>query len=122
MTANPIRRRAARVVAAAALSIVVLSGCTTAQKAPSNYSGVEDDFMDGCVTIAKDDNTTSEGDTTKIASPQDYCECVFAAIEKKIPYSEFKKTQSTMQDEGGKIPEKYIEAYDSCDPAETASS
>lgn len=118
MPANPIRRRAVQVVVAAALSIVALSGCTTAQKAPGSYAGVEDDFIDGCVTVAKGDNEKTEENTTEIASPQDYCQCVFNAIEKKIPYSEFKKTQSTMQDEGGKIPSKFTEAYDSCDPAD----
>ncbi|HWJ62663.1 MAG TPA: hypothetical protein VNS19_11895 [Acidimicrobiales bacterium] len=121
MSANPIRRRAVQVVAAAALSLVVLSGCTTAQKAPGSYSGVEDDFIQGCVEVAKGDNQKSEENTTKIVSPQDYCQCVFDAIQEKIPYDQFKKTQSTMQDEGGKIPSKYIEAYDSCDPAEKAS-
>ncbi|MGN6694293.1 MAG: hypothetical protein ACTHN0_08950 [Aquihabitans sp.] len=122
MTANPIRRRAVRVVAAVALSLVVLSGCTHAQRAPSSYAGLEDDFVQGCVTVAKGDNEKSEENTTKIASPQDYCQCVFDAIEKKIPYSEFKKTQSTMQDEGGKIPSKFQKAYDSCDPAAQSDS
>jgi hypothetical protein len=122
VSANPIRRRAVRMAVAATLSLVMLAGCTTAQKAPGSYAGVEDDFIEGCVTVAKGDNQKSESDTTKIASPQDYCQCVFDAIEKKIPYSDFKKTQSTMQDEGGKIPSKYIDAYESCDPSDKASS
>lgn len=122
MTANPIRRRALSVVAAAALSLVVLSGCTTAQKAPSNYAGVEDDFIDGCVTVAKGDNDKTEENTTEIADPSSYCQCVFKAIEDDISYSEFKKTQSRMQDEGGKIPDSFVKAYDSCDPADEGSS
>ncbi len=108
--------------AGAVLALVVLSGCTTAQRAPGSYSGVEDNFLQGCEQVAKDDNAKSESNTTEIASPATYCQCVFNAIEKKIPYDEFKKTQSTMQDEGGKIPSNFIEAYDSCDPAEQADS
>ncbi|HWJ96823.1 MAG TPA: hypothetical protein VNQ33_01620 [Acidimicrobiales bacterium] len=122
MTANPIRRRAVRVVTAVALSLVVLSGCTTAQHAPKSYAGVEDDFLEGCVKVAESDNQEAQAKTTEIASPQSYCQCVFDAIEKKIPYSDFKKAQSTMQDEGGKIPAKFIDAYESCDPAAKADS
>lgn len=129
MSANPIRRRAVRVALAATLSLVLLGGCTTAQKAPSNYAGAEDDFIDGCVTVAKNDNgkdsDAGQENTTKISSPTTYCQCVFDAISDPkdgIEYSEFKKIQSRMQDEGGPLPESFIEAYASCDPAETAGS
>ena len=112
--------------AVATLSLVLLGGCTTAQKAPGSYAGAEDNFLEGCQEIAKSDNgkADDEGqkDTTKIASPTTYCQCVFNAIEKKIPWSEFKETQSTMQDEGGPLPKKIQDAYDSCDPAEKADS
>jgi hypothetical protein len=108
--------------AVATLSLVMLAGCSAAQKPPSGYSGAEDNFLQGCEQIAKDDNGDDQADTTKIASPATYCQCVFDAIEKDIPWSEFKDTQSTMQDEGGKIPSKFIKAYASCDPAEKASS
>jgi hypothetical protein len=47
---------------------------------------------------------------------------VFDAIEKKVPYSEFKETQSRMQDEGGKIPSKFVDAYDSCKPSASSDS
>ncbi|MCU1372407.1 MAG: hypothetical protein JWO77_3601 [Ilumatobacteraceae bacterium] len=126
MSANPIRRRTARAVVAATLCLVLLGGCTHSQKPAKNYAGAEDNFLEGCESRAKDDNKKADDqgqeDTAKIAAPADYCQCVFDAIEKAIPYSEFKKTQSTMQDEGGALPDKIVKAYEDCDPAETASS
>jgi len=128
VSVNPIRRRAVRMAAAAALSLVVLAGCTTAQKAPSSYAGAEDNFLEGCQQIATSDNgkdgDKGQEDTVEIASPATYCQCVFDEISGKngIPYSEFKKIQSRMQDEGGPLPDSFIKAYDSCDPAEKADS
>jgi len=83
----------------ATVSLVLLGGCTTAQKAPSNYAGAEDNFLEGCEQIAKSDNG-KDG----------------------VEYSEFKKIQSRMQDEGGALPKSYLEVVDRCDPAEKASS
>ena len=115
-------------VVVATLSLLLLGGCTTAQKAPKDYAGAEDNFLEGCQEIAKSDNG-KDGDqgqesTTKITSPSTYCQCVFDALSAKdgVPYSEFKKIQSRMQDEGGPLPESFIEAYASCDPSEKASS
>ena len=128
MSANPIRRRAARMAVAATLALVLLGGCTTGQKAASNYAGAEDNFLEGCVKVAKNDNgkdaSKGQENTTEIASPETYCQCVFDEIsgDGGIAYSEFKKIQSRLQDEGGPLPKSFIEAYDSCDPAETASS
>ena len=115
-------------VAVAAVSLVFLGGCTTAQKAPSNYAGAEDDFLEGCQEIASSDNGKADDkgqeDTTKIASPKTYCQCVFDEISGPdgVEYSEFKKIQSRMQDEGGALPKSFIEAYDTCDPSEKADS
>jgi hypothetical protein len=128
VSANPIRRRAVRTAVAATLALVLLGGCTTAQKAPSNYAGAEDNFLEGCEEIAKSDNgkdsDAGQENTTKIASPSTYCQCVFDKLSGKngVAYSEFKKIQSRMQDEGGPLPESFIEAYASCDPSEKASS
>jgi hypothetical protein len=124
--ANPIRRRVVRAALAATLSLVVLGGCTSVQRAPTTYAGVEDNFLEGCEQVAKSDDGKAsdpgQEDTTAIASPATYCQCVFDAIEKKVPYSEFKKTKSRMDDEGGALPKSIREAYASCDPAEQADS
>lgn len=126
MSATPIRRRAARAAALAVVSLLMLGGCSAAQRAPSSYSGAEDNFLEGCTAIAQSDNgkdkDKGQEDTTRIASPKTYCQCVFNAIEKNVEYSDFKEIQSRMQDEGGPLPASFIEAYDSCDPAEKASS
>ena len=126
MSANPIRRRAVQAVLVAALSLSILGGCTTGQKPASNYAGAEDNFLDGCIEVAKGDNDKvgdgKQDGATKISSPETYCKCAFNAIEKNVEYSEFKKIQSRMQDEGGALPKSFIEAYQSCDPSEAASS
>jgi len=117
-----------RMAVAATLSLVLLGGCTTAQKAPSNYAGAEDNFLEGCEQVAKSDNgkdgDTGQENTTKISSPATYCQCVFDELSGKngVPYSEFKEIQSRMQDEGGPLPDSFIAKYDSCDPSEQADS
>lgn len=128
MSATPIRRRVRRGAALAVVSLLMLAGCTAAQRPPSSYSGAEDNFIEGCVNIAKSDDThlddKGQKDTVEIASPKTYCQCVFDAISGKngVPYSEFKSIQSRMQDEGGPLPESFQKAYDSCDPAKTSGS
>ena len=132
MPATPIRRRAIRALGLAAISLLVLGGCTTGQKAASNYAGAEDNFLEGCTQIAEQDNTdpgkadpdAEQEKLVEIASPEDYCQCVFDELSGKngIPYSEFKKINSTMQDEGGPLPDDFIEAYSSCEPGATGES
>ena len=126
MSANPIRRRVVRAALAATLSLAVLGGCSAAQRAPKNYSGAEDNFLEGCEQVAGSDNgkagDAGQEDTTEIASPKTYCQCVFAAIEKNVPYSKFKETKARMDDEGGPLPDSIVKAYDSCDPSAKADS
>ncbi len=110
------------------LSVGLLGGCSTAQRPPSSYAGAEDNFLEGCEQVAKSDNgkvdDKGQESTTKIASPATYCQCVFDKLsgDNGVPYSEFKKIQSRMQDEGGPLPASFIKKYDGCDPSEQASS
>jgi hypothetical protein len=129
VSASPIRRRLA-VAAVALASLLVLGGCTTGQRAPGDYEGAEDNFLEGCVQIADQDNQTIEdGDAdvespTEIKAPQDYCQCVFDAISGPdgVPFSEFKKIQSTMQDTGGPLPDSYLKVIDDSDCDASSSS
>ena len=128
MSATPTRRRVGRVVVLAFASLLVLGGCTSVQKAPKDYAGAEDNFLEGCQQIASSDNgkvdDKGQTDTTKISSPKAYCQCVFDAISGKngVPYSEFKKIQSDMQDTGGPLPASFIKEYAKCKPSETSGS
>jgi len=122
--ATPIRRRATRALLAGLIAITVLSGCTEGQKAPGSYSGAEDNFLEGCVKTATDDNEKDndqgEVDPTRIVDPQGYCQCSFDAVsaEGGVPYSEFKEIQSRMQDEGGPLPTDYLDVVnEACDPS-----
>lgn len=117
MSAAPISRRGLRAMAVGAFSLLVLAGCTTTQRDASDYGGTRDDFLEGCVATAEADND-AKGTEVKIASPQNWCECVFKAIEKNVPFDDFKKANSELRDNGGALPKKIQEAYDSCDPAD----
>lgn len=128
VSATPNRRRSKAVLAGLAVTLLFATGCTQGQKDASNYGDTEDDFIEGCVSRAEEDTAKIEdGEATgeglvAIESPQDYCQCVFDAIEDTIPFEEFKETNSRMRDEGGPLPQDIIDAYDSCDPSDTGAS
>lgn len=123
MPATPVRRRATSLVLAAVVALTVLTGCTHTQRAPGSYSGAEDNFLEGCVQTAQGDNEKNEADTVHIKSPTNYCQCTWNAITAKdgVSYSEFKKIQSRMQDEGGPLPDSYLEVTSRCDPASSST-
>lgn len=120
MSAAPIRRRALTAIVAGALSLALLSGCTQTQKDASNYEDTEEDFLQGCVAVASSDARVD--DSTVIADPEGYCQCVFDALsgDDGIPFDEFSQINSELRDDGGPLPESFVEAYASCDPAAKA--
>ncbi|MFN8019015.1 MAG: hypothetical protein U0P45_12960 [Acidimicrobiales bacterium] len=109
------------VLALVAICLVVLSGCTQAQRVPSSYDGAEDDFKAGCKDVATQDANSPEADV-KIASPTTYCNCVWDEITKNVPWDTFKEINSDLSANGGPLPESFQKAYDSCDPKATSSS
>lgn len=111
------RRRAGRTLAVVAVSLLALAGCSSAQREPSSYSGAEDNFIEGCETVAKQDNKT--GGETEISSPKTYCQCVFDAISDKetgVEFSRFKEINADLRQNGGPLPKDFQKAYDSCKP------
>ena len=119
MSATPIRRRAVRALAVAGLSLTLLAGCTTHQRDASNYGDTEDNFLEGCIARATEDNGADDVEV-KISAPESWCQCVFDAIEKDVPFDDFKKANSDLRDNGGALPANIQAAYDSCDPTEGA--
>lgn len=120
MPATPIRRRALTAVVAGALSLALLSGCTQTQKDATNYADSEEEFLKGCEAVAQSDARVD--DSTEIADPEAYCQCVFDALsgDDGIPFDEFSQINSDLRDEGGPLPDDFVKAYDSCDPATKA--
>jgi len=118
VSASPIRRRATRALLVAGLSLTLLAGCTTTQRDARNYKDTEKHFLEGCATRAAEDNE-AKGTQVEIASPKAWCQCVFDAIEKDVPFEDFRKANSDLRDgEGdGTLPKEIQKAYDSCDPA-----
>jgi hypothetical protein len=110
-------------MALTAASVAFMVGCATGQQDASGYDDTEEDFLDGCVSVATSDNesigTGGPGGvpTTRISSPSDYCGCVFDEIRSTIPFAEFKQINSELRDEGGALPEGFRVAYGSCDPS-----
>lgn len=107
MTATPARRSRFTVPAAGlVLCLGLLAGCA-GQRTPTSYTqSVENNFLSGCVSTAKQDKT--------IASPTDFCNCAFKAIKKDVPFGDFKRANSKLTENPGKLPESFTKAYDSC--------
>ena len=122
MSASPIRRRSTHIAVAALLSLAFLAGCTGQQTAKDNYADTEDNFIEGCVTTADDDDASGDA-TTQIADPGVYCQCVLDALshtDTGVPFSEFKSINTDLSDNGGTLPESFIETYAECDPSATS--
>jgi hypothetical protein len=87
-----LRRRSLRALGAAAVALVALAGCTTGQSSASSYDEARENFLEGCIEIAGEDNAAiAAGEdgavgATRIADPEAYCECVFAALEDDVEF------------------------------------
>ena len=105
---SPRRHRLAVLLAGSVLSLGLLAGCA-GQKTPSSYTdGVEEDFMNGCQDIAKQDGV--------IDSPKDYCQCAWKAIKADVPFKEFKAINSDLTENNGPLPESFTKAFADCKP------
>ncbi len=121
MSATPIRRRRSfAVLVAGAAALLALSGCTGQPSAPGDYDGAEADFLEGCQQIATDDASADDAKAV-IADPEAYCQCVWTELtdpDTGIPFDEFKKVNSDLTQNGGPLPDEFIEVYDRC-PVDT---
>jgi len=123
--ASPIRRRVTGAVLGSVALVLLASGCATHQQDAKNYADTEDNFLEGCENIATSDTdklAAGQGDAKdpqEISDPKAYCQCVFDALSGKdgVPFDEFKEINSRMRDEGGPLPDSFIEAYDGCKPS-----
>ena len=119
MSATPTRRRlVVRAVAGAAVGVLALAGCTSPQRAPSDYAGAEEQFLKGCVEVAEQD--AKDGAENAVASPKDYCTCVWEAVSDPktgLEFERFKEINSDLTEEGGELPKDIRKIYDSCDAA-----
>jgi hypothetical protein len=105
-----------RAVLAGALSLVVLAGCTTTQRDASNYEDTEEEFLAGCIEQAELDAEVDG--STRISSPEDFCQCAFDAIVDTVEFDRFKEINSDLRDDGGPLPDEISEAYASCEVGE----
>ena len=119
---STLRRRAVRATLVGALALSVLTGCTTGQKDATNYEDTEDDFVAGCIELAEADAAAIEAgeDGTEgaeaIASPEDYCQCVFDTISGPdgVPFDEFDAINEDLRTNGGPLPEDFVATYADC--------
>jgi hypothetical protein len=121
VTPTPIRRRTsfAALVAVAAV-LLALTGCTGQQSTPGSYDGAEDNFLEGCQEIATSDADADDA-TAVIANPEDYCACVWSELtnpDTGISFDRFKEVNSDLTENGGPLPDDFIEVYDRCSPDE----
>ena len=127
VSVRPLRTLATGLTLIAA-TLVFTVGCTNGQKDASGYDGTEEAFLEGCESIAASDNDAIAADgpggesETRIASPSSYCRCVFDEIRATVPFADFKKINSTLRDEGGALPDGFLDAYETCDPSATSDA
>lgn len=106
----PTRRRArlATTVAVAALVALAAAGCATGQKTPSSYSpAVQKQFIEGCVKVGMSDG---------VRSARSFCTCAYAELRDGLPFSQFKKVNSELTDNGGPLPGSVSRLVERCRP------
>ncbi|MEJ7585812.1 MAG: hypothetical protein WKF43_17395 [Acidimicrobiales bacterium] len=86
--------------------MAALSSCTGQQRTPSDYGDTtSENFQEGCVATSTQEN---------IADPKDVCRCAYNAVEKEIPFKEFKEVYSDLQDERGPLPDNFVAIMSRC--------
>jgi len=113
--AAPDRRSAGRtIVAKAFLAVAVLLIATSCARhpIPTSYggdgSGVEKNFIKGCVTPDLGEAGAKAVNSTKV------CTCAYAAIKATIPFSEFKSINSKLSKNPGPLPDKMLAILTKC--------
>lgn len=62
----------------------------------------------------KQDQVDKSVPKAEVSTAKSYCSCVYAALEKNVKFSTFKKVNDDLRDKGGKLPESFTRTYDSC--------
>lgn len=114
-------RRRPGVLALAAIVLLVASGCTARQQDKDNYADTEKDYLEGCIDQVDADNAAIEvgadgtQGATQIADPETYCQCTFDALQENISFDRFKEVNSDLRENGGPLPDDFVEATAPCD-------
>ena len=114
-------RRRLGTVASVAVALLLLGGCTGQQQDKDSYSATEDDYLEGCIDQVTADNANIEAGgegtegATQIADPDTFCQCTFDALEEDIPFERLKEVNSDLRDNGGPLPDDFVEATAPCD-------
>jgi hypothetical protein len=105
--------------AALVAALFVLAGCTGQQSTPGDYDGAKADFLEGCQEIAESD-ADAESAEARIASPDDYCDCVWGELTGPdgLSFDRFKEINSDLTENGGPLPDDILEVYGRCKPGE----
>ncbi|MCU1452383.1 MAG: hypothetical protein JWN46_529 [Acidimicrobiales bacterium] len=108
---RPARRRSpARPAVLVIAALGLLVGCT-GQKVPTKYtSSVHTSFVAGCVSTTQKDSPQI-GTAKQISS---FCECAYTAIEKGVPFKEFKSVTDKLTETHQVLPASFQKAYASC--------
>jgi hypothetical protein len=113
---RPSVRRPALLVAVV-LALAVAPSCTGGQRQPSEYGAdYEANFMLGCTGEYPDGSVPNGYESL---GSQDYCECVYDGLVKKVPFDEVKTFEDEQANaEAGEIevPTEIAAVFDDCEP------
>ena len=114
-------RRRTGVLALVVVALLTMSGCINQQQDKDSYADTEGNYLEGCIDRVTADNADIEAGAegtegaTEIADPETYCQCTFDALEEDIPFERFKEVNSDLRENGGPLPEDFVEATAPCD-------
>jgi hypothetical protein len=101
-----LARRSRRVVAALAVAVVLLGGCSGARKDPTKYGDTtRSNFLEGCVERGEDEGLDGAAAV---------CRCAYAGIVRDVSFAQFKKDNDALEKDPGPLPERYQVIIDRC--------
>jgi hypothetical protein len=126
------RRRSPALLAALAVVVLLLAGCS-GQRDPGSYTeSVKTHYKESCATqflldhnhidVANDatlETRTAAAEKgsskSEISETDDYCTCAWKIISKKVPFGDFKKINDDLRENGGPLPTSFTKKYASCE-------
>lgn len=96
-------------VVGAVVLLLALSACSGRQVIPRGYGDTTSkNFQKGCVA-------TAGSKEVQIDNPAGVCRCAYDRVVKEIPFSEFKKVNSKLQDKPGPLPANFVKIITDCE-------
>lgn len=112
---SPVNRRHRHLaaLAAAVLTLGLLTGCMGQRDADDYGDDVRRDFIAGCDGSAFDDEPNRDA-LQEGSRPTEECEAAYDCIEENVPFDDFKRVNSDLRDEPGPMDPVIMDALAEC--------